>query len=54
MNLRFPRSFILKLRKAMAETPTAVESQPKRKTQRCCGYEALSACGRQGKGVFKN
>jgi len=41
MNLRFPRSFILKLKKATAETLTAAESQPKRKTQRRCGYEAL-------------
>jgi len=27
----------------MAETFTAAQSQPKRKTQRCCGYEALPA-----------
>jgi hypothetical protein len=36
---RLSVSFILKLKKATAETLDAAESQPKRKTQRRCGYE---------------
>jgi hypothetical protein len=36
---RLSVSFILKLKKATAETLAAAESQPQRKTQRRCGYE---------------
>jgi len=37
----------------MAETIGAAELQPKRKTQRRCGYEALPAWGRPDTGIFK-
>jgi len=37
----------------MAETLTVAQSQPKRKTQRRCGYEALPAWGRSEKGYLE-
>jgi len=40
---RFSVSFILKLKKAVADALAGAELQPKRKTQRRCGYEALPA-----------